>query len=401
MSTNAPAPLLPPESHPASARATGASYLDRLPSLIDESVRVYADRNDELARFPEEGIRALGEEGLLGLSIPTALGGLGQGPGLFAKVVAALAEADASLAMVYLMHLAGAAVLLQASQTSVVSAALREMAMGRHLTTLAFSEKGSRSHFWSPVSRARRTPEGVRLSANKSWVTSAGHAQSMVVTTLSAEGHGPVDTTLYLLRSDEPGVLIGPAWNGMGLRGNASSPIELKDCCVPEEARLSGEGGGMSVKLQTVLPLFNLGVAAMDLGISRAAVKATVAHLTSARLEHMGSSLAEAFPTLRAQVARMQSATDGLELRVEDLVRQLESPGPQTLLRVLETKAAANEIAIQVTSDAMRACGGAAFSRHTRIDRYFRDAQAGAVMAPTVDQVNEFVGRAVLGLPLM
>jgi alkylation response protein AidB-like acyl-CoA dehydrogenase len=78
------------------------------------------------------------------------------------------------------------------------------------------------------------------------------------------------------------------------------------------------------------------------------------------------------------------------------------SPRPRdtTVLRVLETKAAAGEIAISVTSAAMRTCGGAAFSKNMSIERLFRDAHSGAVMAPTSDALREFIARAVLGMPL-
>jgi alkylation response protein AidB-like acyl-CoA dehydrogenase len=48
----------------------------------------------------------------------------------------------------------------------------------------------------------------------------------------------------------------------------------------------------------------------------------------------------------------------------------------------------------------MRVCGGAAFSKHMSIERLFRDAHAGAVMAPTSDVLREFIGKAVLGIPL-
>jgi alkylation response protein AidB-like acyl-CoA dehydrogenase len=48
----------------------------------------------------------------------------------------------------------------------------------------------------------------------------------------------------------------------------------------------------------------------------------------------------------------------------------------------------------------MRACGGAAFSKHLSIERLFRDAHAGAVMAPTGDVLREFIGKALLGMPL-
>ena len=123
-------------------------------------------------------------------------------------------------------------------------------------------------------------------------------------------------------------------------------------------------------------------------------------HLKSARFEHLGQSLGESLPTLRAQLATMQIETDGLSARIDDLVDHLERPRDTTMLRVLETKAAAGDTAIGVTSAAMRACGGAAFSKHMIIERLFRDAHAGAVMAPTGDVLREFIARAILGMPL-
>jgi alkylation response protein AidB-like acyl-CoA dehydrogenase len=96
----------------------------------------------------------------------------------------------------------------------------------------------------------------------------------------------------------------------------------------------------------------------------------------------------------------MQIDTDGLAARVDDLVDHLERPRDTTMLRVLESKAAAGDVAIAVTSGAMRVCGGAAFSKHLAIERLFRDAHAGAVMAPTGDVLREFIGKAILGIPL-
>jgi alkylation response protein AidB-like acyl-CoA dehydrogenase len=96
----------------------------------------------------------------------------------------------------------------------------------------------------------------------------------------------------------------------------------------------------------------------------------------------------------------MQIDTDGLAARIDDLVDHLEHPRDTTMLRVLESKASAGDVAIAVTSTAMRTCGGAAFSKHLAIERSFRDAQAGAVMAPTGDVLREFIGKAILGIPL-
>jgi alkylation response protein AidB-like acyl-CoA dehydrogenase len=240
----------------------------------------------------------------------------------------------------------------------------------------------------------------VHISAKKSWVTSAGHAQSYIVSSLAPEGAGPTDSTLYLVPSKSRGVSVVSAWDGMGLRANASAPVLLDDCEVASALQLTEDGGGFAAMMNVILPLFNLGSAAVSLGLCRAAVKGTASHLNTAKFEHLGQSLGEALPTLRQQLANMQLETDGLAARIDDLVDHLEHPRETTMLRVLESKAAAGDVAINVTSIAMRTCGGAAFSKHLNIERLFRDAHAGAVMAPTGDVLREFIGKAVLGLPL-
>jgi alkylation response protein AidB-like acyl-CoA dehydrogenase len=361
-----------------------------------------ATQNDKTGRFSAEAVQSLGESGLLGLMLPMDVGGSGLGPRTFAAVTATLAEADASVAMVYLMHILGTAMISAArpSAASTVTPILREIAAGRHLSTLAFSEAGSRSHFWTPMSRAHRNGKGVRISAKKSWVTSAGHAQSYVVSSLSPEGVGPTDSTLYLLPAETRGLSVAGPWDGLGLRANASAPIALNECEVPSNFQLTDDGAGFQAMLNVVLPLFNLGTAAVALGLCRAAVAGTASHLKSARFEHLGQSLGESLPTLRAQLAGMQIDTDGLSARIEDLIDHLEKPRETTMLRVLETKAAAGDVAISVTSAAMRICGGAAFSKHMSIERLFRDAHAGAVMAPTGDVLREFIAKSLLGMPL-
>jgi alkylation response protein AidB-like acyl-CoA dehydrogenase len=67
---------------------------------------------------------------------------------------------------------------------------------------------------------------------------------------------------------------------------------------------------------------------------------------------------------------------------------------------VLECKAACNDAALEVCDTAMRVCGGAAFRGDVGVERYFRDARAGAVMAPTSDALYDFIGKAVCGQPL-
>jgi alkylation response protein AidB-like acyl-CoA dehydrogenase len=374
--------------------------LSKAREIADGVLAPAARQNDKEGRFSTEAVDALGRAGFLGLMLSTEFGGTGLGSRTFAAVTATLAEADASVAMVYLMHTCASAMIAAARPGAAVAQMLKEIAAGGHLSTLAFSESGSRSHFWAPVSRARRNGTSVHITAKKSWVTSAGCAQSYVVSSLAPEGKGPLDSTLYLVPAGLGGLSVEGSWDGLGLRANASAPMTLDDCEVPSGLQLTDDGAGFQAMLDVVLPQFNLGAAAVALGLCRAVVAATATHLKSARFEHLGQSLGESLPTLRAQLATIQIDTDGLSARVDDLVEHLERPRDTTLLRVLETKAAAGEIAISVTSTAMRMCGGAAFSKRMIIERLFRDAHAGAVMAPTGDVLREFIARAVLGMPL-
>jgi alkylation response protein AidB-like acyl-CoA dehydrogenase len=360
----------------------------------------HAEEVDRLGRWPGESISALGESGLLGLAVPENFGGAGQGPRVFAAATDVLAEHCASTAMIYLMHVCATQAIAAAETFPLRDEVLRATAAGRRLSTLAFSETGSRSHFWAPVSQA--VAEGVnhRLSAEKSFVTSAGRANSYIVSTRSAGESDPLSSTLYWVPADAPGVRVGEAWNGLGLRGNASAPIRFEGVAVPASHRLSDEGAGLTMMLNTVLPWFQLGTAAVAVGIANAATEATRHHIRAAKLDHLGQSLA-ALPTLRARLAQMRIAVDVQQAFVEHVAGLMEQPGPQTLLAVLESKAAAAETALSVSDLAMRACGGAAFGRRLTVERNFRDARAGAIMAPTTDALYDFVARILLDMPLL
>ncbi|HET6387260.1 MAG TPA: acyl-CoA dehydrogenase family protein [Armatimonadota bacterium] len=351
---------------------------------------------DARSQFPREAIQAFGRAGLLGLNVPRKYGGLGEGPRAACAALDTIAQRCGSTAMVYLMHLAGCA----AYQAAPVAAGevLQQAARGEHLTTLAWSEKGSRSHFWAPVSRAQKRDGQIVLNAEKSFVTSAGEADGYVVSTGSAGSEEPMASTLYLLLKSDPGISVAGAWDSMGMRGNASAPMLFKECVVPAGRELSGEGKGFDA-MMAVLPLFSLGCAAVSVGLSEAATGAAVEHIKRSRLQHLGSSLAD-LPNLRARLAQMRIKTDQARAHLASAIDTVETGSEAAMLMVLEAKAAAAETAIQVSDLGMAACGGAAFSKAMGLERTFRDARAISVMAPTTDVLHDFIGRALCGMPL-
>jgi alkylation response protein AidB-like acyl-CoA dehydrogenase len=371
------------------------TFEKRLEGVL-EVARANAAHVDAEAAFPKATIDALRQSGLFGLTLAKPVGGLGAGPREFVDVTSSLAEACGSSAMIYLMHVSAAACI--AAAPPGIPGILQRLASGEWLGTLAFSERGSRSHFWAPVSREAREDHGIRIRALKSFVTSAGYADVYVVSTLAADRRGPTDSNLYVVRADEPGMTVAGAWRGMGMRGNASSPMTV-DGLVGVDHRIGDDASGFKWMMEAVLPWFNLGNAAVSLGLARAAVNAAVKHSSGTRFEHTGETLAN-LPTIRARLARMRIQLDTQDAYLRQAAESVAAPGEATMLHVLGVKAAANDAALDITDGAMRVCGGAAFSQHLAIDRFFRDARAGHVMAPTADVLYDFYGKAITGQPL-
>ncbi|HEY0082982.1 MAG TPA: acyl-CoA dehydrogenase family protein, partial [Pyrinomonadaceae bacterium] len=130
------------------------NVLDR---IIRETVAPAAAEIDRAGAFPHDALTALGKAGLLGLVSSSEVGGLGESHRAATLVVERIASACASTAMVVCMHYAGTAV-IEAHGSQAVREAI---ARGEHLTTLAFSEQGARSHFWAPTSTSARAEGGM------------------------------------------------------------------------------------------------------------------------------------------------------------------------------------------------------------------------------------------------
>lgn len=367
---------------------------------ISETIREDSHEVDRDAVFPQAAIARLRQQGMLGLCVPTQFGGKEATPGVFAGVVEQLAQSCGSTAMIYVMHVTAAQAFVASETLADRESLLREIAAGNHLTTLAFSERGSRSQFWAPVSQLREDGGGGFVtSASKSWVTSANHADSYVSSAQNPDADSPLESVLYLARRRAEGVTVSGGFDGLGLRGNDSAPVEISNMAVSKGDLLTELGEGATMMLQVVLPWFVVGTAAMAHGLCLSAIRATQNHLCGSGFSHDSTQLRD-LPNLRARLAEMNCRTEQSRALLGYTTQQMLAPNEQTPLLVLQARMAALETSLHVTDLAMKSCGGAAFSRHLGVEKIFRDARAGWVMAPTVDHLREFVGRALVGLPL-
>jgi alkylation response protein AidB-like acyl-CoA dehydrogenase len=372
------------------------AIVNRAKEIADKEIAPHAARVDVESVYPQASMDALARAGFMGLTLSPEYGGMGHGMRVMAAVLDEIAQRCASTAMCYKMHLAAAAAL--AAGVTPPTRQLRAIGQGAHVSTLAWSEFGSRSHFWAPVSREKRDGNGnVVLNASKSFVTSAGQANSYIVSTQWTEAKTATDSMLYMVLREDSGLRVSGPWDALGLRGNVSAPMVLQNVTLPASRALTEPGQGLGMMLNTVLPVFNIGNAAISIGIAEAAIQTTQRHLTTNRFQYIDSSLAD-LPNERARLAEMRIETDRARAHLAAVIDAVEAPGPATLLMVLESKAAAAETAMQVTDIGLRACGGTGFTKNLGLERHFRDARAAALMGPTSDVIHEFIGRALCGM---
>ncbi|THU01060.1 acyl-CoA dehydrogenase [Lampropedia puyangensis] len=364
------------------------SYLDTLEPIVRDLIAPAALTTDRQAQYPRAALDALGQAGLLGLISAKEVGGMGAGMAQAAQIVQRIAQDCPSTAMVLTMHYCGTAVIERCGP----EATRKAIAAGQHTSTLAWSEIGSRSHFWAPVGTATVEGDAVLLNAAKSMVTSAGQANSYVWTSRPMQGEEGL--SIWLVDSQLPGLQVAGPFDGLGLRGNASSPVKANDVRVTLADLLGEDGKGAELSNQVVLPIFTMLIASCSIGMMDGALARATAHITRNRFAESGSSLSD-LPTIRAYLARAKIRADQARTLRDDTLAALAAGRPDTMLRVLENKASAAEAALEVTDTAMRICGGAAFRKEAGIERLFRDARAASIMAPTSDVLFDHIGTAL------
>lgn len=370
-----------------------SDYRSALASVIENTIAPAAGEVDRTGAYPRPALDALGATGILGLLSSTEVGGMGGSLADAADAVEQVAAACGSTAMVVLMHYAAVAVL----EVHGPPATRAAIARGEHVSSLALSEAGSRSYFWTPTGTATADADGVRLDADKSWITSAGEADSYIWSSRPVSADGPM--TLWLVPADAPGLRTAGTFDGLGLRGNGSNPVTADGVVVPADSRLGADGAGLDIALATALPTFLVGNAAFSIGLMEALLREAAAHLTGTRFEHLDQTMAQQ-PARRGEFARLRTRADEARAFLADTLTALGSGRDDATLRVLQVKAVAAEAASEVADGVLRLCGGAAFRKELGVERRFRDSLAARVMAPTTDALRDFVGRLSLGLPL-
>jgi alkylation response protein AidB-like acyl-CoA dehydrogenase len=377
-----------------------------------------ADRYDREASFPFDDYEDLRAAGLLALCVPERYGGLGASYETYCLVAEQIAQGNASTALTFNMHCLTMLMMGEMADAMPMSAAARQ----RHerLRSRKFREVVERGVFYGqphsePVEQgqtdtalsvggrrfgttARKVDGGYVVNGRKFFVSLADAAPYFATPAIRIGDEPWIERTLYLqVPRDAPGVSFPGDWDPMGMRATVSRDMLLQDVFVPDEGEVLPPG--LFGALYNAFPhLSPLTFSATFLGLMQVAYDYTIAYLTgkvpgAAGLQtetaSKGHAVAEMLFTLEAARALYYRAV--AEARVDAPLEAVQ--------RARAAHVTVQRSTVTLTQEAIRVCGGRALLRRHPLERYARDARAGALMRPwTQDIATQQAWEYALGL---
>lgn len=333
-----------------------------------------------------EALAVLRETGLLGAAVPAEYGGAGADAEGLNSLVADVAYANASAAIMLFQHYAVSARVVEHGSAEQRDELLPRLASGTWLAASAWSETGAGADKKKLSTTASRTRDGWLLDGAKSFTTSAGLADVYLVLAQSASpdgdssdaSYGAAGQTFFLVPGDNPGLLPDTSMRLSGMRGSATGFVSVRDCHVPDSARLGAEG--VAARIIAGVRESGASLGAVAVGVAQAALDA--AHRHAERRGLLGHQ------AVRHRLVDLATRVEAARASVERAGRRTSAdPGTATL----HSKLFASATGESVVADVERMLGSAGYVETHPINRYAHDVRAVALMGPTNDLCKELV----------
>ena len=222
-------------------------------------------------------------------------------------------------------------------------------------------------------------------NVRKSYVTSAGKATHYQFACRVGADTPQSDRSALFVERDKIEWEIVEPWNGLGLRGNNSSPVRFNGF-VPEENRLGAEHTLQRDTGAFNRPVVTLTYAAAYLGIASGAYE-----LACQEISHRFPSGSRRLdrPVNQRRIAEMGTQIEAARALLHAACSVFDQDRAPSQLVYSQAKVACSEAGVRVTEDCMSIFGGTAFASRLPFERYFRDARAGLVMGMANDMAYE------------
>lgn len=345
--------------------------------------------------FPRDAWARCGEFGLLGLSVPSACGGMGLDALTTAHVLEAfgLGCGDTGLLFGVAAHLFACVMPIAEHATPAFKArVVPELCSGRWVGANAITEAGAGSDVFALAATAVRDGDDYVLEGTKVYVTNGPAADVFVVYASTNRAHGYMGVSAFAITRDTPGLKVGQAWDKIGLSSAPLGTLYLEQCRIPATQLLSGEGQGALV-FRASMAWERACLFAIYLGSMERQIEGAVAY---AKQRIQGGRPIGKYQAISHRIADMKLRLEAARLLLYRACWTLDR-GSDPTLEVALSKLAVSEAAVQCGLDAIRIHGGAGVLGEVGVERGLRDAIPATIFSGTSDIQRNLVA-ARLGL---
>ena len=371
---------------------TLAEVRDSVRRFAAEQVAPHAAAIDRQNEFPRTLWRQLGEQGLLGMTVPARWGG--SDLGYLAHIVAMeeISRASAAVGLSYGAHSNLCVNQIRLNGTDAQrDRYLPALVSGEHIGALAMSEPGAGSDVMSMQLRAEKSDDFFVLNGRKMWITNGPDADVYVIYARTQPGGGSKSLTAFIVERDSPGFSRSPKLDKLGMRGSNTCELVFDDVRVPLGNVLGEVDRGTRV-LMSGLDFERAVLAGGSLGIMAAALDLVLPYVRERR--QFGAPIGS-FQLMQAKVADMY--TDFAAAR--SLVYAVGRACDAGKVRRHDAAAAilfAAEKATKMALEAIQCLGGNGYINDYPAGRLLRDAKLYEIGAGTQEIRRMLIGRELI-----
>jgi acyl-CoA dehydrogenase len=338
--------------------------------FAQEEIRPIAAEYDRKAEVPPGIAVKAKASGLLNVTISREYGGMGYGALQSAIIAEELGAACAGISITILVNgLALTPILLHGTEEQKAKF-LRPVAEEAKLAAFCLTEREAGSDASSLKTTALVDGDNFVINGQKCFITSGGIAEVMTVFALTDPARGPRGVSAIVVPADTPGIQVTKVEDKMGQRASNTVELTFEDVRVPRANLLGKRGRGFPIALET-LDYGRSGVAALSVGVGRAALELAVAH--AKERQQFGAPIVtnQGVSFMLADMATQVEAARLLTWQAAWLADQ----GKRVTDKSAMAKCFASDVAMTVTTNAVQVFGGYGYMKDYPVEKLMRDAK--------------------------